>query len=148
LSLDEIDKKILNKLQEDARKSFREIAEEAGLSEAAAFVRVKKLQESGFIKGFKAIVDPEMVGKKMTAIILLKADPKKYPRVLEELKKINDVYEIYDVTGSYYSILKVRTENTEALAKIIDRLGMVEGIVGTETAVVLRVIKEEISIRL
>jgi len=148
LQLDEIDKQILNRLQDDARISFKEIAKEAKVSEATVFVRVKKLQKSGVIKSFKAIVDPRMVGKETVAFVMLKANPNVYSKVLRLLMKMDEIYEIYDVTGAYYTILKIRTKSTEELAQIIDKIGLIEGIVGTETVLVLRSIKEELNIKI
>ena len=78
---------------------------------------------------------------------MLKVNPNVYTKVLPILIGMEEIYEIYDVTGAYYAILKIRTKNTEELAAIIDRIGMIEGITGTETAVVLRSIKEESTIR-
>jgi len=146
--MDEIDRKILERLQDDARLAFREIAEDLGVSESTVFVRVKKLQEQGIIKRFTAAIPPEKVGKGLTAFILIKADPQKYPVVLETLEKIDDIYEIYDVTGNYYAIAKIRTGTREDLAKIIDKVGLIEGITSTETAIVLRNIKEETKIKI
>jgi len=148
IELDEMDRGILKRLQDDARIAFRIIAEELGLSESTVFVRVKKLQEKGIIKRFTTTVSPELVGKGLTAFILIKVNPQKYPVVLETLKKNNDIYEIYDVTGNYYTIAKVRVGSREDLAKIIDEIGLIEGITSTETAIVLRKIKEEIRINL
>jgi len=148
IELDEMDRGILNRLQDDARIAFRKIAEELGLSESTVFVRVKKLQEKGVIKRFTTTVSPELVGKGLTAFILIKVNPQKYPVVLETLKKNNDIYEIFDVTGNYYTIAKVRLGSREDLAKIIDEIGLIEGITSTETAIVLRKIKEEIRINL
>lgn len=146
--MDEIDRRILERLQDDARLAFRKIAEDLGVSESTVFVRVKKLQEQGIIKRFMAAISPEMVGKGLTAFILIKADPQKYPNVLETLKKMDEIYEIYDVTGNYYSIAKIRTGTKEDLAKIIDKVGLIEGITSTETAIVLRNIKEETKIKI
>jgi DNA-binding Lrp family transcriptional regulator len=146
--LDDIDRKILRKLQEDARISFKEIAKEVGTSEATVFVRVKKLQKSGVIKGFRAILNPLSVGKQVTAFALVKAEPKSYPKMLAQLMNLEDICEIHDVTGAYYSILKMRTTNSEQLAEMLDKIGEIEGVAGTETVIVLRTIKEETSIRL
>jgi DNA-binding Lrp family transcriptional regulator len=146
--LDDVDKKILRKLQEDARISFKEIAKEVGTSEATVFVRVKKLQKSGVIKGFRAILNPPSVGKQLTAFALVKAEPKSYPRMLAQLMNLEDICEIHDVTGAYYSILKMRTTNSEQLAGILDKIGEIEGVAGTETVIVLRTIKEETSVKL
>jgi len=146
--LDEIDRKILIALQKDARISFKKIADETGVSEATVFVRVKKMQERGVIKSFMAVVDPRTVGKSLTAIVLVRAQPKGLPGLLDALKKLDDIYEVYDVTGQYYSILKIRTSGTEQLSKIIDEIGQVEGVAGTETVIVLRTVKEELKVKL
>lgn len=146
--IDEVDREILRMLQDDARISFKKIAEKLNVSEATIFVRVKKLLKRKIIKRFTAIISPETLGKNITAFILINADPKKLQKVLESLSKIDDVYEVYDVTGSYYAIVKVRTEDQNKLAKMIDEIGLIDGIVSTETALVLRSIKEETRIKL
>jgi Lrp/AsnC family transcriptional regulator for asnA, asnC and gidA len=148
IELDEIDRRILVELQRDGRRSFKKIGEDAGVSEATVFVRVRKLQEKGVVKGFRAMVDPKAVGKSLTAIVLVRAYPKAFPGMLDSLKKIDDIYEIYDVTGEYYSILKIRTSGTDELSKIIDDIGTIEGIAGTETIIVLRTLKEEFGVRI
>ena len=145
--MDDVDRQILNLLQDDARRSFKEIAEEVKVSEATVFVRVKKLMKNSVIKSYKAIVDPKQVGKGTLAFVMLKANPNVYTKVLPTLVNMDEIYEIFDVTGAYYAILKIRTSSTEELAAIIDKIGMIEGITGTETAVVLRSIKEEIAIK-
>ncbi len=147
MELDDTDRQILNMLQDDARRSFKDIAKEVTVSEATVFVRVKKLLKNGVIRSFKAIVDPKLVGKETLAFVMLKVNPNVYTKVLPILMKMDEIYEIYDVTGAYYAILKIRTKSTEELAAIIDKIGMIEGITGTETAVVLRSIKEELAIK-
>jgi Lrp/AsnC family transcriptional regulator for asnA, asnC and gidA len=148
VGLDDADKKILAELQQDARASFKAIAEDIGVSEATVFVRVKKLKEAGILKGFRAIVDPSAVGKPLTAFILVRAQPKIYQSVLNSLKQVDDIYEIFDVTGQFYSVLKVRTTGTDQLSKIIDEIEKIEGVAGTETIIVLRTVKEETIIKI
>ena len=63
IELDGTDRKILAELQRDGRRSFKKIGEDAGVSEATVFVRVRKLKERGVLKGFRAVVDPKVVGK-------------------------------------------------------------------------------------
>ena len=145
--LDQADHKILRELQRDARISFKTIAQSVGVSEATVFVRVRKMQERGVIIGFSAIVDPKAVGRSLTAIVLVRVNPKAFPGTLDALRKFEEIYEIYDVTGEYYSILKIRTSGTEELGKIMDEVGKIEGIAGTETIIVLRTVKEDIAVR-
>ncbi|MCC6013613.1 MAG: Lrp/AsnC family transcriptional regulator [Candidatus Verstraetearchaeota archaeon] len=144
--IDEIDKLILRKLQKNARISFSKIAKEIGISGAAVFLRVKKLQKMGVIKGFRAIISPAHVGKSLSAFILVKADPKKYSNVIEAIKTMNEITEAYDVTGPYYLILRVDVADKTALTKVIDAIGAIDGVISTETAIILREIKENIGI--
>jgi len=148
IELDETDRRILRELQRDGRISFKKIGDDIGVSEATVFVRVRKLQERGVLKGFRAVVNPRAVGKTLTAMVLVRAHPKTFPGMLNALKKFDDVYEIYDVTGEYYSILKIRTSGTDELSKIIDQIGAIEGIAGTETIIVLRTVKEELNVKI
>ncbi len=141
--MDEIDKELLRILQDNAKTPYSKISKRLGVSEATVHLRIRKLLKKGVIKRFQAIVDPEKVGKGTVAIIALTADPRKYEEVLEKLKEIPDVYEIYDVTGEYYTILKVRVGSREELTKVLDEIGRIEGVESTRTMFVLRTIKEE-----
>jgi len=141
--LDNIDRTILEILQNDARTPLRKIAERTGVSEATIFARIKKLMEKGVIKRFTTLVSPELLGKNLAAFVLINANPKRLQVVLNSLQNMEDVYEVYDVTGTFYIIAKIRAENREELAKLIDQIGEIEGVTSTETAIVLRAIKEE-----
>ncbi len=148
LKLDHIDKKILEILQNNAKTPYSQIAEALGISEATVHLRIKKLLKLGVIKRFQAIIDPEKVGKNVLAIIAITAVPQKYNKVLEELKKMSDIYEIYDVTGEYYTITKVRVNSREELASLIDKIGDIDGVESTRTMYVLRVVKEETRVKI
>jgi len=146
--LDKIDKKLLELLQKDAKTPYSKLSKQLGVSEATIHLRIKRLKEKGIIKAFQAIIDPEKVGKGIVAIIAITADPKKFNEVLDQLKELEDVYEIYDVTGEYYAILKIRVGSREELARLLDKIGSIDGILSTRTMYVLRTIKEETRIRI
>ncbi len=148
MTLDAIDKGLLRILQENAKTPYSKISKELGISEATVHLRIRKLVKQGVIKRFQAIVDPEKVGKDVVAIIALTADPRRYEGVLEKLKSMQDVYDIYDVTGEYYTILKVRVGSKDELTRVLDEIGKIEGVESTRTMFVLRVIKEETRIRI
>jgi len=148
VKIDSTDREILKMLQEDARVAFKRIAEKIGVSEATVFVRVKKLRKKGVIKRFTALVSPELLGKNLTAFVLINTEPKKLEKVLDTLSSMDEVYEAYDVTGTYYAIVKIRTENRATLAEIIDKIGMIDGVTRTETAIVLKCVKEETRIKI
>ncbi|MCL7384984.1 MAG: Lrp/AsnC family transcriptional regulator [Thaumarchaeota archaeon] len=140
--LDEKDLMILNILQENGRASYSEIAKKLGISEAAVYGRIKKLIKQGYIKKFQAVIDENKIGKMMTAFVAVKAQPHLYDKVLEALVSFPEVQEVHDVTGDYYCLLKLKVKDREALAKILDEIGKMDGVVSTETRVVLRTLKE------
>ncbi len=146
--LDALDRLIINSLQANARTPFSKIAKEAGVSEATIFLRVKHLQQAGVIKAFRAIVSPPKVGKTLSAFILVCADPRKYTDVLNVIRGLSEVTEAFDVTGPYYLICRVDVADKESLSKVIDLIGGVEGVSSTETAIVLKEVKENVGIPL
>jgi len=143
LELDELDRVILAILQDEARASFADMARRLKVSEGTIHLRVKKLQEKGAIEGFHARLSPSKVGKGLTAIVSVKADPSLYAEVLGKIVDMEDVYEVFDMTGEFYAVLKVRAADIESLAKIIDRIGGIEGVVSTQTDVVLKTLKDQ-----
>ncbi|MCL7382904.1 MAG: Lrp/AsnC family transcriptional regulator [Thaumarchaeota archaeon] len=145
---DEKDLEILRILQENGRASYSEIAKKLGLSEAAVYTRIQKLMKHGFIKKIQAVIDSEKLGFNLTAIVAVKAQPSKYEYLLKQLSEIPEIVEIYDVTGDYYCLLKLRLQNREALAKLLDRIGAMDGVISTDTRIVLRTIKESYSLPL
>jgi len=135
-------------LQRDGRIPFSRIAREVGLSEATIHLRIKRLRESGVLKGFTAIIDPEKIGKNTLAFVLVRTDVRRHNEVLSEIAAIKDVQEAYDITGEYSALVKIRVGNREELAQVLDQIAKIEGVRETETLYVLRVIKEEKSIKL
>ncbi|RLG05821.1 MAG: hypothetical protein DRN68_08060 [Thaumarchaeota archaeon] len=94
------------------------------------------------------MLDPEKLGFTLTAFIAITAQPSKYEDVLKALAEIPEVQEIYDVTGDYYCLVKLRTNSRESLAEILDRIGSLDGVASTETRIVLRTIKEDYALPL
>ena len=148
VELDSIDKKILEILQKDGRIPFSRIAREVGLSEATIHLRIKRLKESGVLKGFTAIIDPEKVGKGILAFVLIKTDVREHSKALPKIAEIKGVQEVYDITGEYSALVKVRVGSKEELAQVLDQIASVEGVKDTETLYVLRTVKEERFIQL
>ncbi|MEM4238336.1 MAG: Lrp/AsnC family transcriptional regulator, partial [Nitrososphaerota archaeon] len=140
--------KILEILQEDGRASYSRIARQLNISEAAVYSRITRLMKEGVIKGFSAIVDESKLGLNIGALIGLRATPTKYMEVLNQLSSFPEILEIHDVTGDYYAMLKVRTGSKEELASLLDKIGKLEGVVSTDTKLILRTIKETNKIQL
>lgn len=146
MNLDNLDKKILNLLKNDARLSFVKIAKQLGVSEGTIHLRVKKLVEEGVIKGFYTILDPDKVGLPIRAFIGLQADPSLYENILKKISEIEGVYAIYDVTGEFSALIDVKVGDKRELTELIDRVGAIPGVKSTVTMLVLRVVKEEFGV--
>ena len=142
VALDETDKKILMILQKNSRTPLREISKVVGLAESTIYERIKKLKENGVIKKFTVILDPEALGFTMLSFILIKAKAGKYAHVAKELIKYPEIVEIYETTGDYDMIVKIRTRGSEELNEFLDRIGEIDGVEATHTMVVLKVHKE------
>ena len=143
--IDEIDVKILDYLKKHYLKpNYTMIAREVGLTSPSIKARISKLKREGYIKGYTTILDYEKLGKRILAIIGISTLPEKLKKVIGELKKIEDIYEIYNVTGAYDLILKVRVKDVISLNDlIVNKFIKIEGISKTYTMLVLSIHKEE-----
>jgi len=141
--LDQIDLKILSILQNNGRCHLAEIAKEVDLSSPAVMERVKKLETSGIIKGYQAVLDPKKIGKDVAAFVGVSVAHQKYiDGFAAFMMNQRDVLECHHVTGEESFILKVKTTNTESLEKILGEIRSLEGVTGTVTKVVLSSVKE------
>ena len=145
--LDERDLAIVSALQEDARATYADVAQRVGLSASAVHDRVRKLEQAGVIKGYRAVVDPERIGLLVTALIAATPlDPRQPDDLPERLADLPEVEDCYSVAGEASYILKVRTRTTGELEDLIRRLREKAG-VATRTTVVLSVPFEDRPLR-
>lgn len=135
--LDERDLDILEVLQADARATYADVASKVGLSSSAVHDRVRKLEQSGVIRSYRAVVDPDAVGLHVTALIsALPLDPQQPDDLPERVAEFDEVQDCYSVAGEANYVLKVRTRSTVALEDLIRRLREKAG-VATRTTIVL-----------
>jgi Lrp/AsnC family leucine-responsive transcriptional regulator len=140
--IDEIDKQILNILQQDARIANAEIARQVGLAPSAVLERIRKLEDRGVIKGFETKLDAAAVDYGLTAFVAVRthdccSETDKF------LAEIPEVLEVHDVAGEDSYFLKVRVKNTEHLSRLLrERLKNVPNVASTKTTIVLQTIKE------
>jgi len=143
LELDRVDKELLKILQENADLTYAELGRMLGISPSTVYMRVKRLKEKGIIKRIIAEVNSEILGYKLRSLIFLTVDVKKYNRVIEELSKLPQIKVIYDITGEWTFALEVLAKDHIELSDLLDKIGSIDGVQQTSTAVVLRVIKED-----
>lgn len=141
--LDEIDKKIVRMLEEDGRKSFREISKELDISEGTVYNRVKRMQDKEVIRSFSIRSDPMKLGKDLVAIIGLRVYGGHLVKVEEYVAKYPQVRAVYDVTGDHDAVLITRFENRAELNEFIKEVLSHEFVERSSTYVVLNVVKED-----
>jgi Lrp/AsnC family leucine-responsive transcriptional regulator len=121
--LDAKDLDIVAALQEDARATYADVGARVGLSASAVHDRVRKLEQSGVIRGYRAVVDPESLGLFVTAIIAaIPLDPSQPDDLPDRVGEFPEVEACYSVAGEANYILKVRTKTTADLEDLIRRL--------------------------
>ncbi|MEW4414546.1 Lrp/AsnC family transcriptional regulator [Clostridium sp. AN503] len=120
--MDDIDRKILKLLQENARISLKAIAESTFLSSPAVSARIDKLEREGFISGYHAVVDPMKLGYHIIAFINLNVLPEDKPKFYAYAESIPNVLECSCVTGDYSMLLKVAFQSTVELDVFIGEL--------------------------
>lgn len=120
--LDRIGLEILSALQEDGRITFSELGKRVGLSSPAISERVRRMEEAGIIKGYRAIVDPEKMGYPITAAIRLSASRERQEELLDFLRERKEVLLCERVTGADSYLLKVIVTNVSHLEALLDSL--------------------------
>ena len=136
--LDGTDRAILDLVQENCKQPLAAIGAKVGLSAPAVVERIHKLEEAGVIRDYVAILDARRVGRDVTAFIGVSTEKPGAIRAVEAaVVGIDEVQECHHVTGAHTLMLKVKTLNTESLERLIDSVRSVEGVVRTETMIVL-----------
>ena len=118
--LDELDKKILKLISEDARTPFLEVARACNVSGAAIHQRVQKLTALGVLKGSQSVVDPVKIGYETCAYVALYLrEPERHDTVVEALKQVPEVVECHATTGGMDLFTKLYAHNNQHLMQLI-----------------------------
>ena len=145
LSMDALDKKILELLSVDGRKSYRKISRELGVSVGTIHNRVDKLTKSGIINKFVPVIDHEKLGYTLTAIIGLEIKGGTVAHLTDKEPFKNNLLAVYDVTGQFDGIVIAKFKNTFELNKFIKLLLNEDIVTRTYTQTVLNIVKEELN---
>jgi Lrp/AsnC family leucine-responsive transcriptional regulator len=136
--LDDIDRQILALMQENCRLPLAKIGEQVGLSAPSVMERIKKLEDGGIITAYRAVLNARLLGKDITAFIgVSTGHPHAIDHFEREIEPLDDILECHHVTGGHTMIIKAKTRNTSSLEELISRIRSIEGVVRTETMVVL-----------
>lgn len=133
--IDQLDRKILRIITQNARMPFKDVAEECGVSRAAIHQRVQRLIDINVITGSGYTVNPKMLGFQMCAYIGITLERgSMYKEVVQELEKIPEIVESQYTLGSYTILIKLYAKNDEHLMELLNgRIQEIKGVATTET---------------
>lgn len=137
--IDDLDRKILQIITQNARTPFKDVADECGVSRAAVHQRVQKMFDNGVILGSGYQVNPKMLGYQIcvyVGISLVKGSL--YRSVCEELKNIPEIVDVVYTLGAYSMIVRLYAKDDHHLFELLnDRILQIPGVANTETMTVL-----------
>ena len=138
----ELDKRIIEHLQEDGRRPFTQIASDLGVSEAAVRARTGRLIERGILQ-VVGVTDPLKLGFQQMAMIGIKCEAARLIEVAEEIAAFPETDYVVVTAGTYDILVECVAEDNEALlAFLSERLRKIQGVRETETFVYLRLMKQ------
>lgn len=120
--VDELNWKILECMQQNARESFVNIGKKVGLTPPAVAERVKKMEDLGIIEGYKTIVSHSKIGLQLRAIVALRAFVGKLKPFLNKVNTFDEVVNCYRITGNENIIMEVVLKDQFHLEQFIDTL--------------------------
>tara|TARA_B100000427_G_scaffold69127_1_gene55444 strand:+ start:8708 stop:9151 length:444 start_codon:yes stop_codon:yes gene_type:complete len=140
--LDDIDKKIIKVLENDARTSLRKISELVDVSLGTVSNRVKRMEKNGVIKGYSVILDPDKIGWELNVVIGLRIQKGRLIEIQERIAKDSRVHGVYDVTGDFDSMVIARAKNRKDLDDLSKNVLSIDGVERSITHLVLNTVKE------
>lgn len=148
--LDRTDLAILRLLQEDGRISNAEIARRVDMAPSAIYNRIQKLEDRGVIRGYTARIDPRALGYDLVAFVRLRsAEGSRPDDFIGPLSAIPEVQELHRVVGEDCFFLKVRVEDTDALATLLDEeIAALSAVASTKTTIALSTAKDTLDVPL
>lgn len=147
-ALDRFDRRILELLQQDGRLSNQELADRIGLSPSPCLRRVRALEESGFISGYRALVDARKLGLTLMALVHISMDrhtPERFGNFEAKIRSHPEILECLLITGQEADYqLKVVVRDMEAYQDLLlNRITRIEGVTGVHSSFVLRRVVEK-----
>jgi Lrp/AsnC family leucine-responsive transcriptional regulator len=143
-SLDQLDVRILEILQTNAREAQVDIARDIALAPSAVLERIRKLEARGIIRGYAALIDPKALDLPMLAFVAVRSDETgSDDQVAHSLANIPEVLEVHHVAGDDCYLIKVRARDAEHMGQLLrTRFGRIPGVRSTRTTIVLETLKE------
>ena len=139
--ISEKDMIIIEMLMQNARTPYTEIARQIGVTEAAVRKRVRKFEELGIIKGYKAAINPKKIGYKIVALIGFDIEPEQYVGAIEKVRGMEEVRRMLSTTGDHMAMVECWFEDSKDLVAFIRRMENIEGIMRVCPAILVEELK-------
>ncbi len=132
-----VDQQLIGKLRENARRSTSEIARELGVSRSTITSRIKRLEDTGVIKGYTVEYGEDYASQLVSAHVLIKVNQKLTTRTNRDLHQVPQIRAVFAISGDYDLIAEIETESTASLSQILDLIGNFEGVERTNSSLIL-----------
>lgn len=135
--LDEIDRRLLALLRDDARQTIAQLAKELGISRGQIYSRLARLEEEQVVVGYTVRLGDAFTASRMRAHVMIKTLPRFHREVEMALASLPQVQSIHAISGEYDIIAMLETGGSNSLNELIDDIGLLEGVEKTTTSVIL-----------
>jgi Lrp/AsnC family leucine-responsive transcriptional regulator len=148
--LDRTDRRILECLQADGRISNVQLARKVNLTATPCIERVKRLERQGYIRGYTALLDPELVDASLLVFVeidLSHNSPDAFRQFRDEARKLPEIMDCHLVSGNFDYLIKARVSDMKAYRELLgDKILSLPGVNGSRSYVVMEEVKETLSL--
>ena len=148
MNIDDLDRRILEELLKNSKRSYRQLADELEIAPGTVLKRIKDMESSGIIKSYSIMIDHNKIGSQIIALIEIISSGGKLEEMGRKLSKLSNIYGVYETTGSPDAIIIGRFRDTDELGKFARFLLGLPSVSRTNTHVVLNTVKEDFRILL
>ena len=145
--MDDLDRKILRALQQDACRKNADLAKDLGVAASTMLERVRRLKERGYFDGYRAVINPEKLGYTIQALISVSLSEHSTDTIRpfeKSVKKMPNILTCYHVTGRFDYMIHVVAKNLHHLGLLVkEQIASIPGVGRTETFIVFSEIKKE-----
>lgn len=138
--LDDLDRKILEILQKDGRASHVNIARQLGVGHTRVRDRILRMEDAGVIAGYRAVINPAVLGQGVLCIVQLQTDQRMdFDKLVNEILAIDEVVEVVNVTGEVDAHIRIWARDVPHLREILyDKLSLLPAHRSTNSTIVLK----------
>lgn len=137
VSLNDLDRQLLSALREDGRESVASLSRRLGVARATVSSRIERLVASGIIVGFTARVRDEVDPQSVRAVTLIEVEGRSADKVITRLRGFPEITALHTTNGRWDLVAELHTDSLSAFDHVLGRLRGVDGIVNSETSLLL-----------